>query len=86
MDLASGALVPLPAGCAEEAAATVTDTTVLRLCRREPFLDVQTGDATPVPLNLRRDDPLADAFIVPAPGAVVVGAATNGRARLIGMG
>jgi hypothetical protein len=92
MDLAGGALVPLPAGCGEEAAATVTDTAVLRLCRRGPFLDVQTGDAAPVPLDLRRGNPsaalslLRDAFIVPAPGAVVAGVPTNSRAHLIGMG
>jgi outer membrane protein assembly factor BamB len=87
-----GALVPLPPGCGEEAAAAVTDTTVLRLCRRDPFFDVQTGDAAPVPLNLRHGDPFAalsllrDAFIVPAPGAVVVGVPTNSRAHLTGLG
>ncbi len=92
MDLADGALVPLPPGCGEEAAAAVTDTTVLRLCRRDPFFDVQTGDAAPVPLNLRHGDPFAalsllrDAFIVPAPGAVVVGVPTNSRAHLTGLG
>jgi outer membrane protein assembly factor BamB len=55
------------------------------------WFDVQTGDAAPVPLNLLRGVPLAandllrDAFIVPAPGAVVVGMPTNRRAHLIGM-
>jgi len=68
-----------------------TDRGVLRLCRTASTFAVQTDGADPVPVDLgRRDqfvalDLLRDAFVVPAPGAVVVGTAGPDGA-VVGMG
>jgi outer membrane protein assembly factor BamB len=91
VDPASGALQPVREGCPAEVTATVTDRGVLRLCRTASTFAVQTDGAAPVPVDLgRRDqfvalDLLRDAFVVPAPGAVVVGTAGPDGA-VVGMG
>jgi outer membrane protein assembly factor BamB len=91
VDPASGALQPVQEGCPAEVTATVTDRGVLRLCRTASTFAVQTDGAAPVPVDLgRRDqfvalDLLRDAFVVPAPGAVVVGTAGPDGA-VVGMG
>ncbi|TWF80836.1 putative pyrroloquinoline-quinone binding quinoprotein [Pseudonocardia hierapolitana] len=87
----SGAILPVPPGCAREAAAAVSSTAVLRLCRGERFLDLQVDAGAPVPLGLLPGDPFAgldllrDAFVVPAPGAVVVAVASS-HGTVVGLG
>jgi outer membrane protein assembly factor BamB len=79
----SGALLPVPPGCDREAATAVTGAAVLRLCRVERSLEVQADTGAPVPLGLLPGDSFAgldllrDAFVVPAPGAVVVAVASS---------
>jgi outer membrane protein assembly factor BamB len=86
----SGAVLPVPPGCAREAAAAVTGAAVLRLCRGERFVDLQADGGAPIPLNLLEGDPFAgldllrDAFVVPAPGAVVV-AVASGHGTVVGL-
>jgi outer membrane protein assembly factor BamB len=87
----SGAVLPVPPGCAREAAAAVTGAAVLRLCRGERFLDLQADAGAPVQLGLVPGDPFAgldllrDAFVVPAPGAVVV-AVAGSHGTVVGLG
>ncbi|OLT12353.1 hypothetical protein BJF78_03745 [Pseudonocardia sp. CNS-139] len=86
----AGTVVSLPPGCPDEAAVTVTDGEPVRLCRTGRAFEVQTGTAAPVPLDLYPGDrfaaldPLRPEFLVPAPGALVVGVATA-AAGLVGM-
>jgi outer membrane protein assembly factor BamB len=78
----SGALRTVPPGCDREAAVAVTGAAVLRLCRTERHLELQVDGGAAVPLDLLPGDQLAgidllrDAFVVPAPGAVVVAVAS----------
>jgi hypothetical protein len=79
----SGAVLPVPPGCDREMAVAVTGVAVLRLCRAERLLDLQVDGGAGVPLGLLPGDRLAgldlmlDAFVVPAPGAVVVAVASS---------
>jgi hypothetical protein len=77
----SGVVHPVPPGCDREMAVAVTGVAVLRLCRAERMLDLQVDGGARVPLGLLPGeasaglDLLRDAFVVPAPGAVVVAVA-----------
>jgi outer membrane protein assembly factor BamB len=88
---ATGAVVPLAPTCDSEAAVAVTAAAVLRLCRGERYHDLQVDAAAPVPLDLIAGeplqglDPLRDAFVVPAPGTVVVSAPSR-SGTVIGLG
>lgn len=87
----SGAVLPVPPGCGREAAVAVTGAAVLRLCRGERNLDLQVDGGAVVPLGLRPGDVFAgldrlrDAFVVPAPGAVVVAVASS-YGTVVGLG
>jgi hypothetical protein len=87
----TGAILPVPPGCDREAAVAVTDAAVLRLCRGERHLDVQVDTGAVIPLGLLPGDPLRgldllrDAFVVPAPGAVVVTVASS-YGTVVGLG
>ncbi|MHA6624937.1 hypothetical protein ACU61A_05915 [Pseudonocardia sichuanensis] len=91
VDPATGAVVPVPPGCAREAAVAVTGEAVLRLCHGERYLDLQVDTGVPVPLDLLPGDPsaaldlLGDAFVVPAPGAVAVAVASR-SGSVVGLG
>ncbi|TQM45117.1 PQQ-binding-like beta-propeller repeat protein [Pseudonocardia cypriaca] len=86
----SGALVTVPPGCDREAAVAVTGAAVLRLCRTERHLELQVDGGAAVPLDLLPGDQFAgidllrDAFVVPAPGAVVVAVASS-RGTVLGL-
>ncbi len=79
----SGAVLPVPPGCDREMAVAVTGVAVLRLCRAERRVDLQVDGSVHVPLGLLPGDRVAaldllvDAFVVPAPGAVVVAVASS---------
>lgn len=79
VDPATDRPAPVVAGCADERNAVVLAQTVVRLCDTGGTLDAEVDGTTEIALGLigssraRPLDPFRYSFVVPAPGAVVVG-------------